>query len=236
MNKSLISDNEIFQKIFETKETYEIPINMNLIKLELNKRSIKRNKTIHKQSILKYNEINIIKIHNNHIFSNNKKKTHINKLLKIQFFYGVELKNIYALLCILVSVINFIFLMGENLQKKLIFKSSEISLKIKNEGNITLFSNYFFLKYNNCEIYLDNILIDKDKNVLDFDSIYSENSIIKIIFNDAILTARNMFTNCSKILEIDLSNLDTSKVKDMSRMFYNCNSLVTINFQILILH
>ena len=91
MNKSLISDNEIFQEIFETKETYEIPINMNLIKLELNKRSIKRNKTIHKKSILKSNEINIIKIHNNHIFSNNKKKAHINKLLKIQFFYGVEM-------------------------------------------------------------------------------------------------------------------------------------------------
>ena len=44
MNKSLISDNEIFQEIFETKETYEIPINMNLIKLELNKRSINKKK------------------------------------------------------------------------------------------------------------------------------------------------------------------------------------------------
>ena len=34
-----------------------------------------------------------------------------------------------------------------------------------------------------------------------------------------------MFTNCSLIKKLDLSNFKTNKVKDMYRMFYRCSSL-----------
>ena len=37
-----------------------------------------------------------------------------------------------------------------------------------------------------------------------------------------------MFWECPKLTTIDLSNFDTSKVKDMHSMFDNCDSLTTI--------
>ncbi|MDY2696464.1 MAG: BspA family leucine-rich repeat surface protein, partial [Eubacteriales bacterium] len=38
----------------------------------------------------------------------------------------------------------------------------------------------------------------------------------------------NMFKNCSKLTSLDLSNFDTSKVTDMSSMFFSCSDLTTI--------
>ena len=37
-----------------------------------------------------------------------------------------------------------------------------------------------------------------------------------------------MFGDCSKLTTLDISNLDTSKVTDMSYMFEDCNVLTTI--------
>ena len=90
MNKSLISNYEIFKKILKTIEAYENPSNKNLIKLELNKRQINRNETIPKESFFEFEEINKIKIHLNKIWNENKKKVHINKLSKFKFLCQVE--------------------------------------------------------------------------------------------------------------------------------------------------
>lgn len=38
----------------------------------------------------------------------------------------------------------------------------------------------------------------------------------------------NMFYSCSKLEEVDFSNVDTSNVTNMSNMFYGCNRLKTI--------
>jgi len=38
-----------------------------------------------------------------------------------------------------------------------------------------------------------------------------------------------MFTNCSSLLSLDLSNLETQKVNNMSKMFQNCNSIIIID-------
>ena len=37
-----------------------------------------------------------------------------------------------------------------------------------------------------------------------------------------------MFYNCYKLTSLDLSNFDTSKVTNMSRMFVSCLSLTTV--------
>ena len=37
-----------------------------------------------------------------------------------------------------------------------------------------------------------------------------------------------MFQGCSSLTNLDLSNWDTSKVNDMSRMFFGCKSLSEI--------
>ena len=79
-------------------------------------------------------------------------------------------------------------------------------------------------------MYLNNNLIDIDKNENYFDGLNSKDmNIIKIKWDDIILTTRNMFKNCYNITEIDLSNFDISKVKDISKMFFNCTSLASLN-------
>jgi surface protein len=38
-----------------------------------------------------------------------------------------------------------------------------------------------------------------------------------------------MFANCSSLIELDLSNFDTSKVEDMKIMFQGCTALTNLN-------
>ena len=38
-----------------------------------------------------------------------------------------------------------------------------------------------------------------------------------------------MFTDCSSLTTIDLSNFDTSSVTDMKSMFHGCSKLISIN-------
>ena len=37
-----------------------------------------------------------------------------------------------------------------------------------------------------------------------------------------------MFSHCSSLTSLDLSNFNTNKVEDMSYMFYNCSSLTSL--------
>ena len=40
---------------------------------------------------------------------------------------------------------------------------------------------------------------------------------------------RKMFSDCTSLLSLDLSNFDTSKVNKMENIFYNCKSLIALN-------
>ena len=55
----------------------------------------------------------------------------------------------------------------------------------------------------------------------------SDNTII-LRWNNNLVTTSNMFNGCFNITEIDLSNIDTSEVQDMSKMFLGCTSLKSI--------
>ena len=141
-----------------------------------------------------------------------------------------KFKKLYFSLNMFIFYINIILLLCKYKQRTLFFKSSEVTLKIKETGNIKIFSDNFFKKYSHCEVYLNDSFFGKDNNEYYFES-YNSNkiNIIKIIFNDSILTTKNMFEKCDKIIEIDLTNFDTSKVNDMSRMFSDCSSLTSLN-------
>lgn len=54
---------------------------------------------------------------------------------------------------------------------------------------------------------------------------------IKMIWNSAPTNCSQMFFCLSNLLEVDLSNYDTSQVVDMNQMFYGCSSLTSINFR-----
>ena len=55
----------------------------------------------------------------------------------------------------MVSLINIYFLICENNKENILSKLSEVKLKIKENGNIKLFSDDFLRKYNHCDIYIN---------------------------------------------------------------------------------
>ena len=52
---------------------------------------------------------------------------------------------------------------------------------------------------------------------------------LDILMSDTTTIMKNMFSNCTKLTELDLSSFDTSNVTDMSNMFASCSSLTTLN-------
>ena len=58
----------------------------------------------------------------------------------------------------------------------------------------------------------------------------TENNTIKLIWYNNIKTSVCMFSGCSNVTEIDLSNFNTSEILDMHVMFRYCSSLTSINF------
>ena len=150
----------------------------------------------------------ITKINNNinkaNVFKENCKKNNP----RINF--GLYL---YILLLITINLIININLSDFN-QRNILMTSSEITLKVKGPGNnIKILSDIFFQNYNEFEVYLEGS---------------SKINDIKIVFYKPMTTTKEMFNNCDKIIEINLSKFDTSLVTDMSYMFAWCGLLSSL--------
>ena len=131
----------------------------------------------------------------------------------------------------IVLLLEFVYIFCVYEKGNILSKLSEVRIKVNGTGEIKLFSDNFFRKYKNCEIYLNDTFFYK-KNHNYFDSNYFQNislNFIKIIWNDTIITTENMFEECNQIIEIDLSKFDSSKVSNTSKMFFNCKSLISLN-------
>ena len=81
----------------------------------------------------------------------------------------IKFRKIYFILNIIQFFISTFLFFVECKERKLLVKSSEVIVKIEGEGNIKIFSDYFFEIYNHFEIYLNDSLIDINKNELYFD-------------------------------------------------------------------
>ena len=192
-------------------------------RLKINSINGKR-KFIHKN---KKKEIKNIQESN---ISKNESNSIINKSLpKIQLYlnYIFNQKIQFLNSIIIILIIKLFFILCECNSENLLFKYSEIALKINGTGNLNIFSNKFLKKYNQYEIYINDSIYYQDQNEYHFN--YSENITLKVKWNITITNASNMFNNCDNIFEIDLSNFDTSQVTDISYMFYNCSSLISLN-------
>lgn len=57
------------------------------------------------------------------------------------------------------------------------------------------------------------------------------NKIVKAVVAEGVsaTSLKGLFLNCSKLEEVDLSNLDTSQVTDMSYMLFNCPKLTSLD-------
>ena len=69
----------------------------------------------------------------------------------------------------------------------------------------------------------------------DRDNIYTFKSvgehIVKIKLNRNLKTMEGMFKECSDLVEIDLSDLETKDINNTANMFYKCESLTSVNLK-----
>ena len=146
--------------------------------------------------------------------SNARKKKTNNK------YYSSNIKLVLFLL-------SFFYVNLKIVKKRyLIHRMSEINLIVK--GNYD-YSYSDLIKINPSETLVNGIPC----NILHFADCNAIKELNNITFRFVyeIINCKNMFrNNLGEILEIDLSNFDTSRVTDMSQMFKDCNYIQTINF------
>ena len=130
-------------------------------------------------------------------------------------------KQIIFLLFFIIFFQNWISLSESKKTDMNIFNNySEISLMIRGIGSQNIISDEFI--YEPSDIIINNESV-KDKCKRIFELCEEENNIT-LIFNQSINTFDNMFKNIINLNSINLSNFDTSKIVNMSSMFYNCST------------
>ena len=102
---------------------------------------------------------------------------------------------------------------------------SEINLVIQGQGNLNVLNDSFYLNPS-------EVIINGDLKVSCNKNCYLDNILnnVTIKFDKQLKSLENMFSGLYKIIEIDLSNLDTSKVTTMVSMFEYCSNLKKILF------
>ena len=96
--------------------------------------------------------------------------------------------------------------------------------KIDKSETIKLFDNKGEIT-NKCKITFNN---KKIKN-LEYKSAKKGKHIIKMIFIKPFTKTSYMFSSCSSLIFLNLSNFNTNNVTDISYMFYKCSSLISLN-------
>jgi len=157
-----------------------------------------------------------------------KKAKKINKIMLYAGNYQIILgiTRIIIFFALAINLCNLIALIECN-QRKMQSNDSTIILKIKGSGTIQILSNDFnILPY---KILINGNEQGTIQKAYGFTN--SENTIntITLKWNVEITSTVNMFYNCYKIIEIDCTSFDTSKVMNMSRMFMSCNGLTSLD-------
>ena len=105
------------------------------------------------------------------------------------------------------------------------FSKFEIKLIIEGTGNKNIINNNFYLDPS--EVLIEGEPKPSCKKICNFQNNINQ---VTIKFDRLIESCENMFDGLTSIKEIDLSNLDTSKVINMSSMFNECTNLEKITF------
>ena len=137
--------------------------------------------------------------------------------------------HFFKQLIILLLFIQTYLLLNPRYKYILFSELNQIILKIKGNGNISIInSNYNFKP---SSYYLNEDSNPKTFTNSSIELINIENEV-KLIFSNFINTCNSMFKGCSQIIEIDLSNFDSSNVKSINYIFYECTSLKSIKLVI----
>ena len=134
----------------------------------------------------------------------------------IEYFKSILPINMESMFC------DCRYLFGVNLSG--IDTSLNISMK-------NMFKNCNYIFYNGC-IDLHMLITD---NILSTESMFevmnSGPEVINLSNWNLIKnkSMKRMFYNCSKLIDLNMENIDTKGCEDFSEMFYNCRKLISIN-------
>ena len=131
----------------------------------------------------------------------------------------------------LIILMSLILIKSQNQSNIFIFllEDNQISLKVKGNGYVTIF--YPSSNFKPSSYYLNSDPVQKE--IINNDAtieLHNSENLIKLIFSNTVTSCSSMFMGCSNILEIDLSNFDSSSVQSIDSMFQDCTSLKKITF------
>ena len=108
------------------------------------------------------------------------------------------------------------------IEKITIHKNDSKAIFLFNSHSTKLIENIISIK-------IDNKTVDKIDNYYIFN--FMGNYSVEITFNKKLNSMSEMFSYCSYIEELDLSNVDTSEVISMKSAFAGCQSLKKVNLE-----
>jgi surface protein len=144
------------------------------------------------------------------------------------------------ILFIIFFIVNNLVISIISINKGYIFlkaNNSFITLKIKGPGIQSIYyydSEICYEKWNvkSFEFIPNEIYINSNKqNNISF-QYYFNNSInnVKLLWYNNLNNLNCLFRECKNIIDIDLSNFNSSNINSMDSMFLDCQSLLSINF------
>ena len=166
-----------------------------------NKNYTKEEKNIRKK---RYKKLVII---NNKILNNNSK----NNILIILYFFLLFLDISFT---------------KKNFYLRIINSMEEIILTVNGPGTKKIFGDYF-------DYLPDRVVINEDEITTTIGKAFEledDVNIIKLYYNRAPPSLKNMFKGSNNIVKADFSHFGSSGVNDMSYMFHECEYLEEINF------
>ena len=107
-------------------------------------------------------------------------------------------------------------------------RNSEIIITIFGNGSQRIINNYVFEHYKPSEIIINGEKANEVNEIVN--NLINEENIIIYKWNYLLTTCEDMFSTLTNIIKIDLSNFDSSNVRNMINMFSGCTSLTSINF------
>ena len=106
--------------------------------------------------------------------------------------------------------------------------NSEIHLVIQGSGEQQLLEDYYFTNFiRPSEVLVNGVKNDSCSKTC---NLVGDRNNITLKFDTQIESCNYMFSRLTNIIEIDLSNFDASKVKNMGWMFDGCSNLEKIEF------
>ena len=142
------------------------------------------------------------------------------KLLNKRYYFVIY-QSILFMIIILSLITSF-----ENNQRNIKMFQSEIKLIIKGRKNDCDLLGVQFYKEPS-KVFVNGTLKNDCKKKCNLEN---EINNVTIEFKGLLNSTEKMFRELTDLIEVDLSNLDTSEVTSMSSMFYKCSNLERIDF------